>query len=94
MIRLLPSALLLIGVAALSAGAQTTLTPVEPKVSCSSLRGFDPRIPEAPTQITDAREAEVEGKAMCVVKGYMSPQIQFEVRLPLHGWTQRYLQTG
>jgi feruloyl esterase len=31
---------------------------------------------------------------MCVVKGYVSPQIQFEVRLPLQGWTQRYLQTG
>lgn len=59
-----------------------------------TVRGFDPRIPEAPTQITDAREAEVEGKSMCVVKGYVSPQVQFEVRLPIYGWTQRYLQTG
>jgi Tannase and feruloyl esterase len=31
---------------------------------------------------------------MCVVKGYVSPQVQFEVRLPLKGWAQRYLQTG
>ena len=58
------------------------------------MRGFNPKIAEAPTQITDAREAQVEGKQMCVVKGYVSPQIQFEVRLPLQGWTQRYLQTG
>lgn len=62
---------------------------MEPKVPCSSPHGFDPRIPEAPTQITAARETEVEGKTMCVVKGYVSPQIRFEVRLPLRGQTQR-----
>jgi feruloyl esterase len=67
---------------------------VAPKVSCVSLRGFDPKIAEAPAQIGDAREAQVEGKAMCVVRGYVSPQVQFEVRLPMQGWTQRYLQTG
>jgi hypothetical protein len=41
MSRLLPSARLLLGAAALPAAAQTALTPVEPKVSCSSPRGFD-----------------------------------------------------
>jgi hypothetical protein len=53
------------GLAALSAAAQTTLTPVEPKVSCASLRGFDPRIPEAPTQVTDARETGVKASPAC-----------------------------
>jgi feruloyl esterase len=94
MIRPGASAVMLIGAAALSAGAQTPVTSVEPKVSCSSMRGFDPRIPDAPTQITEAREVVLEGATACVVKGYVSPQVRFEVRLPLHGWTQRYLQTG
>jgi hypothetical protein len=75
-------------------GAQSALPAVAPTVPCPSLRGFNPKIAEAPAQITDAREAVVEGKPMCVVKGYVSPQIQFEVRLPMQGWTQRYLQTG
>jgi len=77
-----------------ASSAQSTLPTVAPTVACASMRGFNPKIAEAPTQITDAREAQVEGKQMCVVKGYVSPQIQFEVRLPLQGWTQRYLQTG
>jgi len=81
-------------IAGRASSAQTALPPVAPTVSCVSLRSFNPKIAEAPAQLTDAREAQVEGKPMCVVKGYVSPQIQFEVRLPLQGWTQRYLQTG
>jgi feruloyl esterase len=81
-------------IAGRASGAQSSLPAVAPKVACASLRGFDPKIAEAPAQITDARETQIEGKAMCVVKGYVSPQIQFEVRLPMQGWTQRYLQTG
>jgi feruloyl esterase len=30
----------------------------------------------------------------CHVTGYIEPTIHFEVRLPLHTWTQRYVQTG
>src|SRR5436190_5055972 len=86
--------LLSLCIAVRASGAQAALPPVAPKMSCAVLRGFDAKIPEAPAQISDAREAQIEGKAMCVVRGYVSPQIQFEVRLPTQGWTQRYLQTG
>ncbi|MBW8768138.1 MAG: tannase/feruloyl esterase family alpha/beta hydrolase, partial [Gemmatimonadetes bacterium] len=86
--------LLSLCVAGRASGAQSTLPPVTPKVACASLRGFDPKLAEAPTQIGDARETQVEGKPTCVVRGYVSPQVQFEVRLPMQGWTQRYLQTG
>lgn len=86
--------LLSLCVAGRAVGAQASLPPVAPVVPCAALRGFDPKIAEAPTQISEARETQVEGKPMCVVKGYVSPQIQFEVRLPTQGWTQRYLQTG
>ncbi len=86
--------LLSLCVAGRASGAQSALPPVAPKVACASLRGFDPKLAEAPTQIGDARETQVEGKPTCVVRGYVSPQVQFEVRLPMQGWTQRYLQTG
>lgn len=32
--------------------------------------------------------------ANCLVKGYAAPQTQFELRLPLHSYTGRYLQGG
>jgi Tannase and feruloyl esterase len=93
-IRCSTAILLSSALAAHSVSAQAALPPVAPRVSCASVRAFDPKLPEAPTQVTDAREAQIDGKPMCVMKGYVSPQIQFEVRLPLQGWTQRYLQTG
>ena len=77
-----------------SAAAQAPLPPVAPQVACASLRGFDLPVADAPTHVSDARETQIDGTPMCVVTGYASPQIQFEVRLPMHGWTQRYLQTG
>jgi feruloyl esterase len=76
------------------ARAQTTLPAIAPKVACASLRGFNPGLAEAPTQISDAKETAINNKTMCVVTGYISPQIRFEVQLPTQGWTQRYLQTG
>ena len=88
---LVPLSLCLTGRAS---SAQSSLPAIAPQVQCASLRGFNPKITEAPTQVTDAREAQVEGRPMCVVKGYVSPQINLEVRLPMQGWTQRYLQTG
>ena len=30
----------------------------------------------------------------CDVKGYVLPQIQFELRLPTHSWNGRYFQVG
>ena len=74
--------------------AQASLPPVAPRMSCAALRDFDPQLSEAPTHVTDARDMQIDGRPMCVVTGYVSPQIRFEVRLPLQGWTQRYLQTG
>jgi Tannase and feruloyl esterase len=94
MIRSLTAILLSAALTASHVAAQAALPAVAPKVACAAMRGFDPKLPEAPTQISEAREAEVDGKTMCVVKGYVSPQIKFEVRLPVQGWTQRYLQTG
>jgi feruloyl esterase len=49
----------------------------------------------APTHITSAF-AVADGKPApyCDVMGYVEPAVKFEVRLPLAGWTQRFVQTG
>ncbi|MDE2340151.1 MAG: tannase/feruloyl esterase family alpha/beta hydrolase, partial [Alphaproteobacteria bacterium] len=41
-----------------------------------------------------ARDAVISGHRYCTVRGTVAPAINFEVRLPVHGWTQRSLQTG
>jgi feruloyl esterase len=38
--------------------------------------------------------SEGQPKPYCRVVGYVSPQVMFELHLPVKGWTQRYLQTG
>ena len=64
------------------------------QLDCGSLGRFDPRIEGFPTQVTSAREIPADGRDVCEVAGYISPQIEFLVRLPLEGWNGRYLQTG
>ncbi|MDO5657694.1 MAG: tannase/feruloyl esterase family alpha/beta hydrolase [Paracoccus sp. (in: a-proteobacteria)] len=70
------------------------LAPVDPVIDCAALADANISTTEAPTSISDASVQEVNGHQMCVVTGYISPQIRFQVNLPVTGWTQRYLQTG
>ena len=53
-------------------------------------------IPDAPTAIlsTQVVPATAQTPEYCDVKGYVSPQIQFEVQLPTQNWNRRYLQVG
>jgi feruloyl esterase len=53
-------------------------------------------IPDAPTAILSAQvvPSTAQTPAYCDVKGYVTPQIQFEVRLPTQNWNRRYLQVG
>ena len=62
------------------------------KVSQSDLSG----LPEAPTQITDSElvPGSQSQIAYCSVKGYVLPQVGFEVRLPLQGWNGKLIQVG
>jgi Tannase and feruloyl esterase len=54
------------------------------------------RIPNAPTHVTSA--SVVPGTAtapeFCDVRGYVAPQVQFELKLPTSTWQGRYLQQG
>jgi hypothetical protein len=72
------------------------LKKVAPVVSCADLLSFDLAGPvgakvqiKSATSVDDGRPAPY-----CRVLGTIDPAIQFEVRLPLTVWTQRFLQTG
>ena len=69
---------------------------VSPILECSELVTADlasavgaRTVIRAATAVTDGRPAPY-----CRVQGTIDPAIQFEVRLPLQNWTQRFLQTG
>ena len=64
---------------------------------CSALMQRDfAAIPDAPTAIlsTQVVPATTQTPEYCDVKGYVIPQIQFEVQLPTQNWNRRYLQVG
>lgn len=72
-----------------------TMAPV---VACASLATLDlTGLPGAPTAVRSARlEHFGPGRTtqFCLVKGYVAPQVQFELHLPSRGYTGRYLQGG
>ena len=72
------------------------LAAKEPVMSCADLAKVDlSGLADMPIHITSATEIKDGSPApYCKVLGYVEPEVKFEVRLPLSGWTQRYLQTG
>ena len=76
--------------------AQVPMQPT-PSNPCSALMQRDfAAIPDAPTAIlsTQVVPATAQTPEYCDVKGYVTPQIQFEVQLPTQNWNRRYLQVG
>ncbi|WP_395670906.1 tannase/feruloyl esterase family alpha/beta hydrolase [Phenylobacterium sp.] len=70
---------------------------VKPARSCESLLQLDlESLPGAPTEIVTAQviAADRNGPERCEVHGYVAPTIQFKLRLPLDGYTGRFLQMG
>jgi hypothetical protein len=72
-----------------------SLSPIAPVRSCGSLTAvhLDATV-GAPVHIVSAAEITIEGSSYCAVRGEIAPHNHFEVRLPVRGWTQRFLQTG
>lgn len=72
------------------------LPPVEPVMECASLAETDVAPPgEAPARIVTARVITAGSVApYCEVRGYVAPQVSFELRLPTHNWMQRLLFSG
>jgi len=70
---------------------------ITPVMDCAALTGKDfSRLVEGPARIqSSAVESATGARAeFCLVKGYVAPTIQFELRLPTKTWTGRYLQGG
>lgn len=66
-------------------------------LSCEDLANQDlTALAGAPTNVTSAAIVAATGDvpAYCAVKGYVAPQIGFEVRLPMSDWNGKYFQTG
>ena len=72
------------------------LAPVSAVTRCETLAKADiDAAVGAKTRIASAGAIhEGPGAGYCRVKGSIEPAVGFEVRLPLAGWTQRFLQTG
>jgi Tannase and feruloyl esterase len=92
--KILFSAALLLGSAATPSLAGENRAAVAPVMSCADLARSNISTAEAPTSIAAASEQDINGHKTCVVTGFVSPRVNFEVHLPVSGWTQRYLQTG
>ncbi len=72
------------------------LAPVAPG-PCGTLGQQDfSGIPDAPAAIFATQLVKATGNTpeYCQVKGYITPQIQFELQLPTHTWNGRYMQVG
>jgi hypothetical protein len=69
---------------------------VTPAERCTALGQVDfSGIQDAPTQLTAARLIEPKGDPVyCQVQGYVSPQVRFEIRLPVNTWNGRFVETG
>jgi hypothetical protein len=81
------------------AAAAAPLPVVKPVASCASLASLDlSDVGGAGSRVTSATEttATINGAPVrfCTVEGTLAPAIGFRVRLPVEGWTQRYLHMG
>ncbi len=90
-------AIVLPPLAAGGAPAQAADLPaVAPAAECTALLDRDfTGIDGAPARLHGAEVVDVEGKGpTCVVRGYVASDVNFEVRMPVEGWTQRFLMLG
>lgn len=73
------------------------LPTVAPVMECSELLSVDfTTVEGAPARLSTAElAASADGApATCVVRGYVASDVNFEIRLPVEGWTQRFLMLG
>ncbi|WP_262844403.1 tannase/feruloyl esterase family alpha/beta hydrolase [Sphaerisporangium corydalis] len=77
-------------------GGLADLPALEPVMECSALTGLDlGGVTDAPVTITSATVSTAGAPApYCAVTGTIAPADTIVMRLPVGGWTQRYLQTG
>lgn len=71
------------------------LAVVAPTQECTGLAMTALALPDGtPVRVETAAVQSHDGHGYCTLKGYVAPQVRFELRLPLQGWRQRLLFTG
>ncbi|MBC2653546.1 tannase/feruloyl esterase family alpha/beta hydrolase [Novosphingobium flavum] len=75
--------------------AARELPSVKPVMACGDLAEKDVFSAEAPARIVSAKVVSAGSIApYCEVRGYVAPQVKFELRLPTQNWRQRLLYSG
>lgn len=71
-------------------------TKLSPKEQCAFLAKMNfSDVQDAPTQITGAALHNAgTGTPFCRVEGYVSPQVRFEMHLPVRNWNGKFIETG
>jgi len=91
-------------VASAAVRAVAATAPIAPRLACAALAQPEPgggvpdfgQVAGAPTRVSSATAvaATATAPAFCDVRGYVAPQVQFELKLPTATWMGRYLQNG
>ena len=76
---------------------QATAPFLRPVTACSQLASVDydfSKVPDAPTVILSANQVTMKGASFCDVTGYIAPQDQFQLILPVNTYAGVYEQDG
>lgn len=80
---------------AVTAEGLADLPAVTPVMDCSDAVGLDlSGATDAPVTIASAKVVTTGAAPYCEVRGTIAPANTIVMRLPVNGWTQRYVQTG
>ena len=85
-----------------ASGGLASLSAIVPVMDCAAIAQLDlTGVTDAPVNIQSATiiaagtgAQPVSPSPYCLVRGTIAPANTIVMRLPTHGWTQRYLQTG
>lgn len=78
-------------------GAPAGQGVVHPVIACGELASIHydfGNVPDAPSYVLSATQTGGGGAAVCHVTGYIAPQEQFQLALPVSTYTGQYLQSG
>ena len=93
LVSLIPISLTVFSAPTFSASRQNADTAT----ACTTLQNSDfSNIQDAPARIISAKEipATPGSASLCVVEGYVTPQVSFELKLPLSNWNGKLVAVG
>jgi Tannase and feruloyl esterase len=77
--------------------AAAAIVPSTSEAQCRALQAADlSQLQDAPTQVTEIQLTEAQDgvPGYCRVRGYVAPQIGFEIRLPTSQWNGKFIEVG